>query len=106
MDLNKRVFAIFVAHGFRFADLIMVMLIHMLPALLVCVIMLLGLLTLSWTWVASILPDDVGPLDVYRNYAVLEASLVIAAASTFGACLVVFKWWRDIRVNLKSYLQE
>ena len=106
VNLNKRVLAIFVAHGFRFADLITVMLMHMLPALLVSIVMLLGLLALSWTWAASILPADIGPLNVYRNYAALQASVVLAAASTFGAVFVVFKWWRDIRVNLKSYLQE
>lgn len=106
VDLNKRVLAIFVAHGFRFGDLLSVMLMHMLPALLVSLIVLLGLLALMWNWLVSMLPVNVGPLDVYRNQAALNAAGVLAAASTLGAILVVYKWWRDIRVNLKSYLQE
>jgi len=106
VDLNKRVIAIFIAHGFRFGDLLSVLLMHMLPALLVAVLVLVGLLVCTWNGLASLLPDDVGPIEVYRNQTALHAVAVLAAASMFGATFVVYRWWREIRVNLKSYLQE
>ena len=76
VDLNKRVLAIFVAHGFRYVDLLSVLVRHMLPALAFAVITL------------------------------IVGVAIVFAGSFISATVVVFFWWRRIRLNLKSYLQE
>ena len=106
VDLNKRVLAIFVAHGFRYVDLLSVLVRHMLPALAFAVITLIVGVAIGWKSLALILPADAGSADIFRNEAILTGVAMLFAGSFISATVVVFFWWRRIRLNLKSYLQE
>ena len=106
LELNKRVFALFQAHGFRLRDILAVLALHLAPALAYALVALaLGLL-LVWPALARVLPQDLGNLALLRNAAFLETlaiAIVAMAATTF---VVVTLWWRQTRARLTRYLQE
>ncbi|MEM8729475.1 MAG: ATP-binding cassette domain-containing protein [Pseudomonadota bacterium] len=106
LDLNKRVFALFQAHGFRLRDILAVLAIHLAPALLYALILLaLGLLVL-WPGLARALPQDLGDLAALRNAAFVQTLGITILAMTLTTAVVVTLWWHQTRSRLTRYLQE
>lgn len=108
LELNKRVLALFLAHGFRRADMLATLGLHLTPALGLAGLVVSGLAAGLWPVLraAEILPQDIGPLEPLRDRAVL-ATLGYAAAAVAGATLAVaLIWWSRTRDRLKTYLQE
>lgn len=106
LELNQRVFALFQAHGFRLRDILLVLALHLGPALGYALVLLaLGLLAI-WPALARVLPQDLGNLAVLRNVAFLETLVIAILAMTSTTLVVVTLWWHQTRARLTRYLQE
>ena len=106
LELNKRVFALFQAHGFRLRDILMVLGLHLAPALGYALVLLAGGLALAWPALARALPQDLGDLALLRNAAFLETLVIAILAMIVTTCVVVTLWWQQTRARLTRYLQE
>ena len=106
LELNKRVFALFQAHGFRLRDILAVLTLHLAPAL-VYALGLLGLgVLLAWPAVNRALPRDLGNLALLRNAAFLDTVIIAILAMAATTFVVVSIWWHQTRARLTRYLQE
>lgn len=106
LELNQRVFALFQAHGFRLRDILMVLSLHLAPALTYAlVLMALGLLAV-WPMLLRGLPQDLGNLAVLRNVAFLQTLVIAILAMASTTLVVVTLWWHQTRARLTRYLQE
>lgn len=106
MELNKRVLAIFVAHGFRLRDMITVTLLHLLPAAIFAAIgMAAVFLTVVGLW-SNALPVTQAEMSGIQ-FSALTSSIGTVLVVLLGAALfVIIRWWALIRQNLKTALQE
>ncbi|WP_121633628.1 ABC transporter ATP-binding protein [Tropicibacter alexandrii] len=106
LELNKRVLALFVAHGFRLWETAVVMLIHLIPAVLLAGVVLSGSVLLFWGGVKQWLPAKMLGLELVRNLALSATVGLVIVAAVVTICGVVAIWWYRTRDHLKSYLQE
>ncbi|MGR3804784.1 ABC transporter ATP-binding protein [Marinibacterium profundimaris] len=106
LELNKRVFALFQAHGFRLRDILAVLALHLAPALAYAVVLLGLALLLLWPLLIRALPADLGNLALLRNAAFLETLAIAILAMAATTLVVVTLWWHQTRARLTRYLQE
>jgi hypothetical protein len=103
-ELNKRVLALFFAHGFRLWDILLVLGLHLLPAFLLSLAILAALA--SWPWGDGLFPEDIGSIASMRVQALLwsaaGATVVAAGALTYSTV----RWWMRIRRSFKDILQD
>lgn len=106
LELNKRVMAIFIAHGFRAIDMVTVITLHLIPAFLQAVIFAGICVTGLWFTYGTLIPPDLGSFEAARNRAFIYAVLIVLTVFSVSTLLVQWSWWRRISVNLKSFLQD
>jgi ABC-type lipoprotein export system ATPase subunit len=107
LELNKRVIALFMAHGFRFLDLVLTMVLHLAPAFIVAFFASLLLAGGAWYYyLVDRLPTNLGALHMLAIEASLHAAKQLTSVGIAILLLVVAGWWRFIRRNLKTFLQE
>lgn len=106
LELNKRVLAIFVAHGFRFMDMMLVVFRHLglaiFQALLLAGLFLAGI----WLAYAGLIPPEFAQAGILRNQSFFGAFGIMLTAFIIATVFVVWLWWRRICRNLKSFLQD
>ncbi|MGR3466866.1 MAG: ABC transporter ATP-binding protein [Shimia sp.] len=100
LELNRRVFALFMAQGFRLRDLLRVMGLHLLPAFGIAAAALVALVYGLW---AVIQPG--------QGAALRDAAVFRAVLGTFCVCALALGlscaiWWRQTKDRLKTYLQD
>lgn len=107
LKLNKRVFALFVAHGFRLADMLTAFTLHLAPALVLAGLAIVGAAAGLWTFFGELLlPPDIGPLEPLRNRAIFWTLAYSAMAVAIATLVTTLHWWKRTRRSLKTYLQE
>ncbi|MGR3492193.1 MAG: ATP-binding cassette domain-containing protein [Shimia sp.] len=100
LELNRRVFALFMAQGFRLIDLMRVMALHLLPAFAIAAVLLAVLVYGLWL---AIGPEQGGGI---RDAAVLRAILGTFCVCALALTLTCAIWWRQTKDRLKTYLQD
>lgn len=105
LELNKRVLAIFVAHGFRYRDMLIAMLLHLLPAFVQATVMMFGMIACTWLAFDVLQWAELAALHEERNKSFFCAVMLLLGVVSLAIAVVIFVWWRRIRRNLKSYLQ-
>ncbi|MEL6958741.1 MAG: ABC transporter ATP-binding protein [Pseudomonadota bacterium] len=106
LELNKRVLAIFVAHGFRFVDMMLVVLRHL--ALAVVQSWLLAGLVVAAIWIiyAHAIPPEFTEASSQRDLSFFTTLGIMLSAFAMTSVLVIWLWWRRICKNLKLFLQD
>lgn len=105
-ELNKRVLAIFAAHGFAFFDLLAVMLVHLLLAAVIAVGLGGIVVGALWCLALSALPNVDLAIVHIRDISAVRAIGILLAVFGLSVTLAAWKWWKRIRLNLKQYLQD
>lgn len=106
LELNKRVLALFVAHGFAFFDIFLTMLLHLAPSV---VFAGLFLAIYGAAGLYLFVPDvegQIGSVWAFAREGFYASLLKVIAAFLLASAGVVYLWWRRTRGMLKSYLQE
>lgn len=106
LELNKRVLAIFIAHGFRFVDLIQVIVWHLTPAVVQSTVFATVVIAVIWRWFAGIIPGIDDSIVQMRNATALTATGILLSVFLFANLTIVWMWWKRIRGNLKPFLQD
>ena len=107
LELNKRVLALFMAHGFRRRDLVGMLVTHLYPAFLGALVAVGLVFAAVWTWrLGALVADVLGPAGGMGLVAFLRAAVYVVGAGFLAIVVTVLLWWRQTRANLKTYLQE
>ena len=106
LNLNKRVLAIFIAHGFRFVDMIRVIVWHLIPAVILSLFFATATIAILWWGFAGIIPGTDNAKLLMRNTSAITAISTLLSVFLFANILIVWMWWKRIRGNLKPFLQD
>lgn len=107
LELNRRVLALFVAHGFRFGDLLSVALWHLAPAFGVAFLGVAILVFGAWNGILQrYLPQNLGDLSILRNQAYTQSSGLLLAVGLIMIFITAYSRWRVVQTQLKEHLQE
>jgi hypothetical protein len=106
LTLNKRVLALFVAHGYKIGDILAIMLLHLLPAIATATLALAALAFLGSTLVEDLTPSSATDVATFRNKAFVWTIVSVVGTWLLVTLVVVPWWWKRTRSRLKSYLQE
>lgn len=106
LTFNKSVLALFVAHGYRVIDILMIMILHMLPALVAATLALALLFLAVSPFVQDLSPSTTADFIGIRNRSFGLTVLITMAVWLAITFIVVPTWWRKTRSRLKTYLQE
>ena len=107
LELNKRVLALFIAHGFRRWHLLYVLLRHVVPAFLGAIVTVSMLGFAVWIWSSRFsVSVDLMRLSDLRDMAFLKSIFLLVVVGIVALIVVVFSWWWKTTSNLKTYLQE
>ena len=106
LELNKRVLALFTAHGFRRVDVVVMTALHLAPAAAVAIGLLALLLALFWSTLAALVPAEVAGAGGLAAAAFARTAALVWGAGLVVVVVVVLIWWTRTRANQKAYLQE
>lgn len=106
LALNRRVLALYIAFGFRFGQILTVLLVHLVPAFAFACVFGWLLVEASWQLVLPVLPDVGGGVAGMKAAAEVRAMGLLVATGSLSTLLAAFLWWRNVRLNLKMHLQE
>lgn len=106
LELNKRVIALFMAHGMRLRDLNLTLAAHLAPALVMAGALTACVIALPLrTMVRDSWPPEYGDLDALLRESFLSGAGQLLLVSACALGIVTAIWWRRTRSNLKDYLQ-
>jgi len=105
-ELNKRVLALFIAHGFRFRDMFAMALFHLIPAFGLAIVFNSIVAYLGWIMVSPLLPGTLGTDPSLRDRALIEALLLLISVSALMIVFASLTRWRKVQQELKEHLQE
>ena len=106
LELNKRVLAIFIAHGFSFVDMIHVIVWHLTPAVIQALAFAACVVAVTWWRFAGLIPRGDATIAQMRDSTALMAVGILLLVFVFANLFIVWMWWQRIRGNLKPYLQD
>ena len=106
LELNKRVLALFIAHGSGFVDIFLSIFLHLIPALVFATIFVSVYGALGLTFLAPDIPPEIGSIWVYARDGFYASLLKIGLTTLAATGCVVWIWWARTRKLLKNYLQE
>ncbi|WP_246164401.1 ATP-binding cassette domain-containing protein [Blastochloris sulfoviridis] len=106
LERNKRVLALFRAHGFGQLDMLKVMTLHLAPGLALALAALLVAIHVSWPALRAVVPDDFGSMEPHRDLAFLYTSLIAIVCWLFSVLVTVGSWWHSMGKRLTKYLQD
>lgn len=106
LEHNKRVFALFIAHGAGFVDIYWALFRHLLPACVFAVAFVAGYGALMVHFLIPPLPSDLGTTWSFAGVGFSQAVSKLGAAYLVITILAVLIWWCRTKLHLKTYLQE
>ena len=105
LELNKRVLALFIAHGAGFADIFLAITLHLVPAFVFAVVFV-AVVGAAAVYFMPPLTPDLGSIWDYA-YPGFACSLIrLGSAMTLITAFIIAVWWWRTRRQLKNYLQE
>jgi ABC-type cobalamin/Fe3+-siderophores transport system ATPase subunit len=106
LEMNQRVLALFLAHGFRFWDLSVTLVLHLLPAFLIATLTVAGFAVLLTPYLRLVIPPGIIDIAGVRDMVVLRSAALVIVAGLGVSLLVAAQWWYLVRQSLKTNLQE
>ena len=106
LELNKRVFALFIAHGANFTDIFWAIFRHLVPAFVFAVVFVAGYGSLAVYFLTPPLPSGLGSIWDYAGSGFAKSVVTLGFATVLITVAVIVIWWRRTRNQLKNYLQE
>jgi len=106
LELNKRVFTLFRAHGFKLLNVMSTMLRHIAPATVIGFGGFLVIRAVFWPYILSKAPVSNDVLQGSLNLSILFTGLCGFGSILAAAIFVTVFWWRRTRKYMTKYLQE
>ncbi len=105
LELNKRVFTLFNAYGYRFRDILALILMHLLPAVLASILCVL-FISAGVAWLLLSVLDQFGNPIQFATNALIQGVILQSLVILVIACATIGLWWRHAGRNLGSLLKE
>ncbi len=106
LELNRRVFTLFLAMGFRVWDVVTFLFLHLLPSIVVALAACWVAIWLSRLSIIDTLPRELGLLRAEFFWATMRTTAIAVIAFALAILVPALFWWRMTARRLTENLKE